>query len=229
AHERVVLPPDELRSGPIEEGHVHGAQRGPDETDDQEQRGRAPENHQREEGAGALHPTIGRSRDEEQHGKNSEEGKDDPRHLDELIARGEPHRYLSSPHSKTGSAASSTRPSRQWRGTPFFRETQAMGRPARRPTARAHQRQELSISSSASSADVEPSIQSVIAVQNEPAPTSAGIMSEPSKREVAVSSWSSSIARRRMSDDAFSGSPPVFADVTPPMETRLFAQCSEAR
>src|SRR5699024_1793293 len=52
----------------------------------------------------------------------------------------------------------------------FFRETQAMGRPARRPTARAHQRQEFSISSSASSADVEPSIQSVIAVQNEPAP-----------------------------------------------------------
>src|SRR5699024_10390751 len=125
-HERVVLPPDELRSGPIEEGHVHGAQRGPDEPDDQEQRRRATENHQREEGAGALHPTIGRPRDEEQHGKNSEEGKDDPRHLDELIARGEPHRYLSSPHSKTGSAASSTRPSRQRRGTPFFRETQAM-------------------------------------------------------------------------------------------------------
>src|SRR5699024_3488223 len=65
--------------------------------------------------------------DEEQHGKNSEEGKDDPRHLDELIARGEPHRYLSSPHSKTGSAVSSTRLSRQRRGSPFFEKRRLWG------------------------------------------------------------------------------------------------------
>src|SRR5690606_24389608 len=50
-----------------------------------------------------------------------------------------------------------------------------------------------------------PLIQSTMPLQKDPAPTSDGMRSEPSKRATAVSSWSSSMARRRTSEDASAG------------------------
>src|SRR5690625_4520686 len=73
----------------------------------------------------------------------------------------------------------------------------------------------------------EPLIQSTIPVQKEPAPTSEGMRSEPSKRATAPSSCSSSMARRNTSEEASEGSTAVFAEVTPPISTRVLAHSPE--
>src|SRR5688572_27856038 len=80
-----------------------------------------------------------------------------------------------------------------------------------------------SIESSTSSVGV-PLIQSTIPVQNVPAPTAPGIRSEASKRKVVFGSCRVSRACDRMALDAFAGSRPLFALITPPRLTRLLAQ-----
>src|SRR5699024_6734460 len=87
--------------------------------------------------------------------------------------------------------------------------------------------QEDSIWSSTSSVSA-PSVQSTMPLQKEPAPTSEGIMSEPSKRATALSSCNRSIDRRSTSEEASDGSTAVFAEVTPPISTRVLAHSPEA-
>ena len=65
--------------------------------------------------------------------------------------------------------------------------------------------------------------------QKESAPTAPGIRSDPSNRNVVSGFWRISIDCTSSSLDATSGSSPLFALMTPPRLTRLFAQRSLER
>ncbi len=74
-----------------------------------------------------------------------------------------------------------------------------------------------------------PLSQPTIPFQKESVPTAPGMRSEPSNRNVASGSCRISMLCYRMSLDAFAGSSPLFALMTPPRLTRLFAQVSLER
>ena len=207
----VVVQADELLRGPVEERLVDRPDGRIDQPEEQHQDRRADEAQRDDPPGNPLRP-VDREQDRSHHDRKQHDGE---HHDGELLGRGvRPEQYVAHwPHPFVGAEPGrGPRSSRSPAGGP--------GSGLRPECPYGH---EASIESRTSWSALSLAIQLVISVQNEPAPTSPGIRSEPSKRKTASGSCSSSPASWSIGDYSSEMSSSLLALTHPGVETSAFA------